>query len=731
MADYSTESLLLPHPGPWLGRVVNNLDPDLMGGLEVLLYEGSTGSPDEQGETVTVKYLPQFWGTTSIQFEGNNSASFNDVQKSYGMWFVPPDIGTTVMCFFIGGNRNDGYWVGVVPDRYQNHMVPGIAASKNVALTPEQERKYGTKYLPVAEFSKRNRDLSKPLVNDFTKPVHPFADRLLQQGLLLDDIRGVTSSSARREHPSGVFGISTPGPIDTSQNATKGQIGYKNSKVLAFVSRLGGHQLVMDDGDKNGLNELFRIRTRTGHQILLHNSSDLIYISNASGSAWIELTSQGKIDIYAADSVSIHSEGDFNLRAGRDFNIEARRSINFGAGNDFHADIAGSTVFNGSRDGTFQFGGAGNWKSANFALQSENDFDITVADALRLSASTGINLKSADVKIEASATASIKSKDLKMAASATAGLKGDTSLTLSSKGVLNLNGPPAPDALVADTPLPPDEADALPLYSLPGRALAEGWSDGKFFKTEDIVSIMKRVPTHEPWDQHENINPAQFNFENTDLEVDNRGKGLPGKNPSVTYNRSPATEGTPPVPTGNVEEDNIAAFLWTIRVCEGTSGPKGYQTMFTGATFDPESPTFKATNQYTQKYDGQPNKAYKWADHPRFVMTVIFTSNKTGKSRVLPSTATGAYQFLSTTWDQCKKALNLPDFSPASQDKAAIHLIKGAGALDNVKKGEFTKAVYKVKQIWASLPGSTHDQNEKSFQAALSYYKKGGGTFVA
>lgn len=41
-------------------------------------------------------------------------------------------------------------------------------------------------------------------------------------------------------------------------------------------------------------NELFRIRTRTGHQILLHNSEDLVYIANANGTAWIEMTAYAK-----------------------------------------------------------------------------------------------------------------------------------------------------------------------------------------------------------------------------------------------------------------------------------------------------------------------------------------------------------------------------------------------------------------------------------------------------
>ena len=57
-------------------------------------------------------------------------------------------------------------------------------------------------------------------------------------------------------------------------------------------------------------NEHSRLRSRTGHQILLHNTEDLIYIGNAKGSAWIELTGNGKIDIYSQDSINIRTETD-------------------------------------------------------------------------------------------------------------------------------------------------------------------------------------------------------------------------------------------------------------------------------------------------------------------------------------------------------------------------------------------------------------------------------------
>jgi len=739
----SSESPRYGHPGPYLAVVTHNQDPTFMGSLEVMLLEGTTPDPENkvQGETITVKYLPSFFGYTNQQWEGNDSSKFDDVQKSYGMWFIPPDLGTVVFVMFVGGDKNSGYWLGVVPDKFQNHMVPGIAASKFVAMTPEQERKYGTKNLPVAEFSKRNRDLSNPKRDEYTKPIHPFADRLLAQGLLADDIRGISSSSARREHPSSVYGISTPGPVDASINAPKKELGYNSGKLVAFVSRLGGHQIVMDDGKllkdpKTGkgniIDELFRIRTRTGHQILLHNSSDLIYIANAAGTAWIELTAQGKIDIYAADSVSIHAEGDFNLRADRDFNIEALRDVNINAGGNIKQQTKGNWSVDGARECLMSFDGTYNLHSRSAVIGIDDTLGINAGTSITMNSSVSTSLlssfitvqsknemsiKATQLKLEGTTQASVRAADIKFSATKSLGVRGDVDLRLTSPS-LNINGAiaqPAPVASSAATTVrAPTEPTALPIYSLPNRDVDPGgWSDGKFYKAEDIISIMKRVPTHEPWDQHENINPTQFTAKATDLDLDNRGTGGPGKTVTVEYKASTNVAGTPPTPTGNKEEDNVTAFLWMLRCCEGTSGPDGYRTRFGPRgdnLFDIDDPKLRT---------------YQFKDHPRKGFTYPT------KAGTITSTAAGAYQFLSKTWDECQKALSLPDFSPRSQDLGCIFLLKRAGALTAINKGDFTTAISKTKRIWASLPGDVYGQGGKNFAQATAFYKQAGGTVTA
>lgn len=507
----------LGSPGPFLAEITNHLDPTYMGSVEVALLKGIPSSTINQSETYIVKYLSPFYGVTSIRHEGTNSSDFNDVQKSYGMWMVPPDVGTVVMVIFIDGDPNQGYWIGCVPDMFQNHMVPGIAASKQVNLTPEQRQKYNTDYLPVAEFHKSSQLLNSPNVDKIGKPVHPFAERLLAQGLLLDTVRGVTSSSARREAPSLVFGVSTPGPLDTSPGAKKGKIGYSGD-VKGPVSRLGGSTFVMDDGDDNGQNELVRIRTRTGHQILLHNSQDLIYIANSKGSAWIELTSNGKIDIFSQDSISIHSEADFNFRADRDINIEAGRNIRVRAMKDMETNVTGHYFL---------------VVDDNLKLAVKNDTDVSIGQNFKQSVGQNIHISSSD-NFFATAGGDMELgalKTMKQGAGSSFHV-GTSGNYFESAAKIHMNGPQAESPVTADpAELPP----LLSTYSLPNRNTSVGWANGNLYQkgVANINSIMQRVPTHEPWNQHENVNPQQFSSSATDATLQSRASSGVSDNPAA------------------------------------------------------------------------------------------------------------------------------------------------------------------------------------------------------
>jgi len=424
----------LDSPGPHLARVINNIDPMRQGGLEVelLLPVGAQDAANRQ--LYVVKYLSPFYGVTDVGVNGSDPKDYNQTQKSYGFWFVPPDTGSLVMVIFINGNPGQGYWMGCVQDVYMNYMIPGLAASKAASdQAREQDDKqwkestkstkelYGTDFVPTGEINRKSigegESTINPNIDAMTKPVHPITQVLTDQGTITDTVRGTHTSSSRRETPSNVFGISTPGPIDKRSNAQKGRIGRIDNQINKFVSRLGGHTFIMDDGndrllrkykpsegppeyadvekgETDGLvefphDESFRIRTRTGHQILMHNSEDLIYITNATGSAWIELTSQGKIDIYAADSVSIRTESDFNFVADRDINLSAGRSINLHA--QSRTNINSIDIVNIQSD-------------ASVYLNASSNLNIKATGKLQMSGDSNIDMKTQSFKLGSSTT---------------------------------------------------------------------------------------------------------------------------------------------------------------------------------------------------------------------------------------------------------------------------------------------------------------------------------------
>ena len=323
------------NPGPYLGVVKGNLDPARMGRLKVHIPSLSKTSDPSEDQLITCEYLAPFYGAKGGKYARGAGTSFEDSQHSYGMWMVPPDLETKVLVIFAEGKMEQAYWIGCVQEPYTNHMTPGIASSTNTndaldetfegaeaGFQQDKKSKYGSENVPSGELN-RNRQgaLQNGNYESIPKPIHPFAETLLKQGLSADDIRGNTSSSARRETPSQVFGISTPGRKDTS--TTKVKVGAKDSGAQDFVTRKTGHTFVMDDGAIDGTNQLMRLRTASGHQLLMHDTEGVVYLANGSGKAYIEMDKDGTISVY--------SDGGINLRAGRDFNLHSETNINFHA----------------------------------------------------------------------------------------------------------------------------------------------------------------------------------------------------------------------------------------------------------------------------------------------------------------------------------------------------------------------------------------------------------------
>lgn len=441
--------------GPFSGVVKNNVDPTRSGRLQVYIEAFSGGDPDDPTKWTTVRYLPSFFGSTSPnRTAGAGVGSYPGNQNSYGMWFTPPDIGITVICVFVNGDRQLGYYIGVAPDNGVGTMVPAIGGSKNyVTGNKNQETYYAdAALLPVTEINTNN----PAIVNsgrffDQEKPVQAVvAGTMFQQGLVNDPERGPIRSSSTRETPSAVFGVSTPGvpiyqggmkPNDIRQKIQNNELKPADAQV---IGRMGGHTLVMDDGDLEGNNALFRLRTPKGHQITMNDSGNFFYITHANGQTWLEFGVEGTVDVFSTNSVNIRTQGDINFHADRDINMYAAGNLQVRSG--------GYTSF-----------------------EAETTFSITAQE---------------DFTVYSKATMGVKADGTLTVESAGGTWQGGDYLQFTAGGI-DLNGPTAPE-VTKPTPIATIELADTEFDT------SKGWQ----VKEKALKTIVPRAPTHEPYPYH-------------------------------------------------------------------------------------------------------------------------------------------------------------------------------------------------------------------------------------
>ena len=146
---------------------------------------------------------------------------------------------------------------------------------------------------------------------------------------------------------------------------------------------------------------------------------------------------------------------------------------------------------------------------------------------------------------------------------------------------------------------------------------------------------------------------------------------------------------------------NLGAFLDMIAVSEGTAGigDDGYNVLVGSTRAHP-----RLFNDYSA--------------HPGIVVDL---------GRGLKSSAAGRYQILRRNADAYGRLLNLEDFSPESQDRIAIRLIKERHALEDIEAGKIPTAIRRCAGAWASFPGAGYGQRENRMDKLLVAFKDAQG----
>jgi hypothetical protein len=473
---------------PIFGVVKDNIDANRSGALRVYIADMGGKDPTDSGSWVKVNYMSPFFGFTGGSPPNTGWGGYVENSASYGMWTSPPDIGTTVICIFINGDMNYGYWIGCVPEPEKLYMVPAIGGAEDIVANPGETGYGGATRLPVTNINTNNNKINDATkFFDQPKPVHSYAATVLsQQGLLRDPVRGVIGSTAQRETPSRVgFGISTPGRPIYAGGYTDETLGSADSAAKTqIISRRAGHSIVMDDGDISGRDQLIRLRTSLGHQILMSDDGQTLFIIHANGQSYIELGKEGTIDMYSTNSVNIRTQGDLNLHADNNININAAKDLTMKAKN-IKLESEESTTH---RVGT------------DYSMQVLGQYTVKVNGQLSFAAGA----------------------DASFASGGAAYIKGSK---------VNLN--------TGQTSATPKEVKPIPIIAHTDTLndATKGWlaAPGK------LQSIVSRAPAHAPW--------ANAN-QGVDVKVDNNaGASLPTAPSATIANTNGAVPAQPTNPT--------------------------------------------------------------------------------------------------------------------------------------------------------------------------------------
>lgn len=355
-----------------LGVVVDTNDPQQMGRIRIFCAGFGDTKEKELQHIPWAIHISPLAGVTNFgkrgapnekgdpkrPTEGAEDASDSEGSVAYGMWNVPK-IGAHVLVGCVEGDTSLRFWIGCIHPQYLTHTMPhgrylwskdegdklpdGPVDTIENPIEPlytNLEKSFTKKGLDLVEetpseprknmeWRSRGADLQAAAINSDQLesdegPGSEAADHDPKDFSFTE----VTEEDGRVKMVEGVgYGVSQLEP-DARYNTTR----YNYDSHVYSWTTPGFHSIAMDDKHWNCR---MRFRTPAGHQILLDDTNERIYISTAQGETWVELDRVGNIDIHASRNLSVHSGGDINFTTDQTFRVHADKGIHMYTRDEF------------------------------------------------------------------------------------------------------------------------------------------------------------------------------------------------------------------------------------------------------------------------------------------------------------------------------------------------------------------------------------------------------------
>jgi len=435
-----------------LGHVVNTNDPQQMGRVQAVCQAWGDTFEMISEDLPWCTYVTPFGGQVTA---GTRGPGLDETGGgvAYGMWAIPK-VNAQILVACLDGDPSIRVYMGCVYDQFVPHTMPHGRWTYEDYPEPFVEKDAMTAF-PFGPYSSEEKFI-KPLNENIkqafaykSEPNYEWRNRAADYTVArfeMDDLEAVIGDIADDKDVVHDGWTSTQGyGVSRSDPDGPTTITDKNydSPVYSFTTP-GTHGLSMDDRMENCR---MRLRTASGHQIIMDDTNERIYIQTAKGNNWIELDEDGNIDIFTSNKV--------NVRAAKDINFTSDETIRFTAKKGIHMYTEDEIRMQSLKDIHVRTDQNIRAHAAQSAfLQADQDIQLTAGQSYYLKAAQEIN--------------ELCGSDMKLSTGSNFQLNAGANI-IETGSRIDLNGP---QAAVATDAQPPAEEPAF-------------WTS--------------RVPDHEPW----------------------------------------------------------------------------------------------------------------------------------------------------------------------------------------------------------------------------------------
>lgn len=337
------------------GIVHNTNDPQQMGRIQVLIPSlGEDTIHSDMDNLPWASYVSPFGGIDEFSARGvaqqgqNLNTPYGSKSSgftAYGFWNIPK-IGSQVVVFCIDSDPNQLYYFGNIFPNSTPHTLPHgrYLSSKGGPLTSTEQpiqplfqntlKSFGdhTNY----EWRSRGSDYSaasispermKPIENDNNENHTGIVSKVLDDRDTEIKEKDGQIVGKDLKYRQG-YALSKSDPTKNTQDTHHIERDKNTDKNLESTTYCwttpGFHAFSMDDRPENCR---ARLRTSSGHQIIMDDTNERIYISTMEGRNWVEMDADGHIYIFSEESISMRAKGDVNITADKTVRIKGNEGI--------------------------------------------------------------------------------------------------------------------------------------------------------------------------------------------------------------------------------------------------------------------------------------------------------------------------------------------------------------------------------------------------------------------